>query len=941
MPTPAPLIATKTLPPRHRRGLIARERLGCLADDIESHLLTLVKAPGGFGKTTLAQTWAATLAGRGHLVAWLSLDADDDEPQRFLLYTSHALQRAHPDLGAACVAMFAQSMLADPQQALALLIEEVVNCGEEVFLFLDDFHCLTLPAIHGLVSFLLRYAPSNLHLVLLSRANAPLALDTLRVRHALLEIDAALLRFTAEETQEFFRASPAEDLSPEDSRRIHRQTEGWAAALRIMSLSLQGQGRRSYPQAPSTAGLARSIDGYLGELLAQLPPDLAGFMLRTALPERLSPSLAVALTGDAAAREQLAQLEQRQLLTALDDEGQWYAYHQLIREHLGQRLQQQDGLAAELHGRAAAWYHAQGMWSPAVRHALDGGTTAQAYAWIEECAMPLVKAGDILTLVGCERQLEAHMIQPPLRLRIALAWARILACACPDAIGLLDAIEADAIAADADFPAPGMAGAPSAGPAAGAGLRLDCRAARSAALALLDRPEEARAVAEECLQHPVSDRWVQNSLYNVLRFCALRTGRWADFYAMPDLPYPDGESGRNVLSAIYRLILLGAGDTARGSLEQAAQHYQAASALGYSPANPDSALTALPSGLLAHIRYEQNRLDEADALLAGRLEILCTLGFLESVMQVFLTAARLAQRHGRPERAHALLEQAENIGISRHWDRLVAGMQLERLRLHLSQGRLTEAQAYLQRLRQLAAAAAPTPSNPLGEVRHFAALGEACYALQQFRYKDAQQVLEPLHAELTALDSRLLAVRSGLALAMAQQGQRNHAHALRTCRQAMEMAAEGGIVATILDQGPELGALLAALRDSLAAKGGKTAPTAGQASIPASAAAAAADSMLHGFTLRVLDAWEELYGGVPKAAAPAGAEPRLSLGPRECGILELIAEGNSNKEIARLLGIGPETVKTHLKNIFVKLNVERRIQAVAQAEALGLLKVRR
>jgi LuxR family maltose regulon positive regulatory protein len=912
IPLAAPLIATKTLPPKHRRGLISRDRLGGLADDIETHLLTVVKAPGGFGKTTLAQAWAGTLAGRGHLVAWLSLDDDDDEPQRFLHYTSHALQRAHPDLGAACMAMFAQSMLADPQQALAMLIEEVVSCGEEVFLFLDDYHCITLAEIHALTSFLLRYAPSNLHLVLLSRASAPLALDTLRVQHALLEIDSAQLRFTAEETQEFLSASPADKLTPEDSRRIHCQTEGWAAALRLMSLSLQGQGRRSaahYPphahdgQAPSAAGLARSIDGYLGELLKQLPPDLAGFMLRTALPERLSPALAVALTGSEAARSQLAQLEQRQLLTALDDEGQWHAYHQLIREHLGQRLQQQSpALAAELHVRAAAWYHAQGLWSPAVRHALDGGATAQAYAWIEECAMPLVKSGHILTLIACERQLEAHMVQPPVQLRIALAWARVLSCACPDAVKLLDGIETDA---DTEQ------------------LRLDSRAARAAAYALLDRPLEARAIAEDCLRHPVPDRWVHNSLYNVLRFCALRTGRWTDFYATPDLPYPDGESGRNLLSAIYRLVLLGVGDCVRGKLSLSEQRYTAAISLGYGAENTDSGVTALPSGMLAHVRYEQNRLDEAEALLANRLEVLCTLGFAESVKHIFLTAARMAQRQGRHERALALLEQAENIGISRHWDRLVAGVQLERLRLHLSQGRLAEAQAYLQRLRQLALSTQQTPTNPLGEVRQYAAFGDAYCALQQFRYKDAQQVLEPLLAELLALDSNLLAIRAGLALAIALQGQRLHVQALRTCREAMEMAADGGIMGSVLDQGPELGALLAALRAKL------------EPGTP-----------LLAFTLRVLDAWQALYGGMAAPGAGGGtpgkgADARLSLGPRECGILELIAEGNSNKEVARLLGIGPETVKTHLKNIFVKLNVDRRIQAVAQAEALGLLKRRR
>jgi LuxR family maltose regulon positive regulatory protein len=234
-------------------------------------------------------------------------------------------------------------------------------------------------------------------------------------------------------------------------------------------------------------------------------------------------------------------------------------------------------------------------------------------------------------------------------------------------------------------------------------------------------------------------------------------------------------------------------------------------------------------------------------------------------------------------------------------------------------------------LRQLAAATPHTPTNPLGEVRQYAAFGDAYCALQQYRYKDAQHVLEPLHAELLALDSNLLAIRAGLALAIALQGQRQHVQALRSCREAMEMAADAGIIGSVLDQGPELGALLAALRANLDP-----------------------GSPLLAFTQRVLDAWQALYGGMPGAAGTAsaqggaggnaggkGADARLTLGPRECGILELIAEGNSNKEVARLLGIGPETVKTHLKNIFVKLNVDRRIQAVAQAEALGLLKRRR
>lgn len=895
--TPGPLIATKTLPPKAKRALLERARLLDLVEDIEGRLLTLVRAPGGFGKTTLAQAWSEALHRRGNLVAWLSLDPDDDEPQRFLHYLCRALHRAHPDLGVASVATFSRSTVAALDHALTVLIDEMVGCGEEVFLFLDDFQCVTLPAIHELLSFLLRYAPSNLHLIVLSRDETPLPLAGLRVRSQLLEIDAAQLRFTADETRQFFNTANAAELTLEDSRRIHSQTEGWAAALRLMSLAHEGKSQRFVVPA-TLAGVSRSIDGYLADLLTQLPPELQEFMMVTAVPRRFCAGLAVALTGSEDARDQLRQLDKRQLLTAFDDEGQWYTYHQLVREHMLQRLQQRgDAAVRALHWRTADWHRAQDLWSPAVHHALEAGAIAEACGWIEQCAMSLVKGGDLLTLMGWERQLQAHTVQQPPRLRLAMAWASILSLSSDETELLVSRIEAGCDNIE---------------------LLRECQAARAAALALNDEHLATEALAKGCLEYPIPDIWVHNSIYNVLRFVYLKTGRWADMYALPELPYPNNATAVDALSLVYRLTILAVGDMLRGNVEQATARLREAMLQQAGSDNAEQMLMALPGGILACLLYEQNQPAEAEALLSIRLSTIATLGFLDNVMRSFGTAARLAIRHGRIERAHALLEQAENIGLRRRWHRLTAAMLQERLRLYLLEGRATEAQACLQRLRQLDAGCERMPINPMGEVSQFAALGEAAWALHQYRYADAAAVLQALLAELLASEHRFMAVRVGAMLALAQQAAGQREQAAASFGAALAMAAASGMVMSILDQGQEIGPLLVQAREELERNHG--------------------DAAVLAFATRVLQEWQAMYGGAPALALPAETAMRNALSPRESGILELIADGNSNKEIARVLGIGPETVKTHLKNIFIKLSVERRTQAVVQAEALGLLK---
>jgi LuxR family maltose regulon positive regulatory protein len=189
--TPCLLLATKLLPPRLAAGLIDRPRLIELAAHAENRRLTVIKAPAGFGKTSLALAWFNQLRTSGAHVAWLSLDTDDDEPARFLHHLAQALRHACGNVGASAIGLTAQASLVPAQSIAATLINELVEVDEEVYLFLDDYHLINLPVIHDVVAFFIEHVPSHVHLVVCTRIDSNLPLARLRASNELLEIDAS------------------------------------------------------------------------------------------------------------------------------------------------------------------------------------------------------------------------------------------------------------------------------------------------------------------------------------------------------------------------------------------------------------------------------------------------------------------------------------------------------------------------------------------------------------------------------------------------------------------------------------------------------------------------------------------------------------------------------------------------------------------------------
>ena len=230
-------LGTKVVPPRYQ-SLIERPRLLGIASQLSGKRLAVVKGPAGFGKTSLAASWVQRLEHDGNAVAWLAIDTDDDEPASFLFYLSNALQRACESVGGAAIQLIRESSLIKPRTIVSILMNDLADVEDDVYLFLEDYHWITSPDLHEALAVFLRRAPSHCHVVLTTRTEPPLPIASLRAQNQLLEIDIADLRFDLQETRNLLEVESPRAISPSDVKLWHEKTEGWPAALRIAVRSM-------------------------------------------------------------------------------------------------------------------------------------------------------------------------------------------------------------------------------------------------------------------------------------------------------------------------------------------------------------------------------------------------------------------------------------------------------------------------------------------------------------------------------------------------------------------------------------------------------------------------------------------------------------------------------------------------------------------------------
>ena len=387
------LLATKLNVPGLRPDLVPRPRLAQRLDDGLAQGLVLVCAPAGYGKTVLLAEWARH--GRAP-VAWLSLDAGDNDPARFWRHAVAALDRVRPGISERMGPLLGPPPPPSFEPLVTALINEVAgqpDADEALLLVLDDYHVISSQLVHESLGFLLEHRPPGVHLALTSRSDPPLALARLRARGQLTELRAADLRFTAGEAAALLprsRPRPAgaarAPLPDAAAAALAARTEGWAAGLQLAGLSLRGQSDVDGFVAAFTGSHRHVLDYLAEEVLERQPGRMREFLLETSVLERLSGELCDTVTGRPGSQALLEQAERAGLFVVpLDEVRGWWRYHHLFADLLRARLQQeQPGRAAELHRNAAAWYAERGLADDAIRHAVAAGEMTWAARLIEQ-----------------------------------------------------------------------------------------------------------------------------------------------------------------------------------------------------------------------------------------------------------------------------------------------------------------------------------------------------------------------------------------------------------------------------------------------------------------------------------------------------------------------------------------------------------------------------
>jgi LuxR family transcriptional regulator, maltose regulon positive regulatory protein len=909
------LLATKLYAPRPRPGFLARPRLTERLTQGTAGALTLVCAPAGFGKTSLLGDWARHSR---QPVAWLSLDQGDSDPARFWRYVAAALDEQRPGVGQRVDALL-QGGQPPPEAVATVIVNQLVTEPEVVVLVLDDYHLVEAPPVHQSLELLLERLPSQLRLVLASRADPPLPLARLRARGQLAELREADLRFTLEEAAALLRTAVGPELPEAAVAALGDRTEGWVAGLQLAALSLQGQDDIG-AFVEGFSGSHRYVLDYLAEeVLDRQPEPLRAFLLETSILERLSGPLSAAVTGRADSQELLERAERANLfLHPLDEMRGWWRYHRLFADLLRARLQQErPERVAELHRAAAAWHEAHELADEAIGHALAAGDATWAARLIERQIDARILRWEGQTLQRWFAALPAELVGS--RPRLLLAQARLALIS-----GQLEAIEGPLEAAERALAdcrdEPEEPYEPSVGRAASMLANLPAAIAleRAGLAHLRGDAEQMATSARRALAELNEGEWMLESLTRwYLAVAEWVAGRLVEAEAAlaSSIAGWRAASHRAPAAAALGYHGLGLVQRDRGRLEAALATYREALAVAAGPDGPAPQVAGVAQVGMAGVLYERDELDAALQYATEGIALCRQFVYTPPLAHGLVTLARIRQAQG--DRAGALdaLSQAERIQLSPVVVGLLNPVPAQRARLALAQGDLDAAARWV-RARGLAATDEPGYPRERGYLMLVRVL------LAQQAPGQALGLLERLHAQAAAQGRTGSVIQVRALQALARQASGDEQGALDALAEALTLAAPEGYLRVFVDEGPPMAALLRELVGR-------------RQEHPAAADAPPRDHLA-----RLMEAFEQAGLPVRLPVRPGGVAVAGLVEPlteRELEVLRLLATGAPNRAIAKQLVVTVDTVKRHLSHLFSKLEVANRTQAVTRARELGLL----
>lgn len=873
----------KTTPPRTHRLALARPRLERLWRATGDAAAIVIEAPRGFGKTTLLTQWRRLWLEQGALVAWASLDAQDD-PLRFGQALLSAMRTASGrTVFDTLLVQFGARI--DPEfDVLTGLLSEIANLATPTVLILDETERLPQETVTQSLAYLLLNAPSNLHVVIGTRSSLALPTAELLARGAMRRLTVSDLRFELDESVAILQARFGSRLGLDDCARLHEITEGWPIGLQLAAATVEREANMTRA-VESLSGRHGDIERYFVEsLFERLPLAQREFLTRIAILDDLTPELCEYLTQESSAAVFIDQLMADTPILAVAELRDWIRIHPLARDFLLARFERLPSNEQQaLHRRAADWYEQRGLFHQAGRHALAAGDTARAQEFAEESLLDLMRNGRIGEARQWMRMIPKSQIEADPALQLAATWVMALGDRPAEALHISHRIS-DAAQGDDE-------------------TRFVAALIYTCAAAFCDR---AGLIEEGIAPWPVAPAGVSDPAYllahaNTLATVALFRGDTDAVRRITAAAPSTSESSLTVFPRAIGHMLAGLSHLRDGNAYRAAATLQLTLLQAERDTGRRSAPSSMLAGALAATLLERGDDAAVQSLLANRLDTIERTGLPDSQLAAYRALAVIAWRKGDDRRALDVLDQLRTLGTERGIPRMVMVSLAEQVRIHALAAHPETAHARfvsLEAMRPAFRRAEFAPFLPLYDLTTAIARAYVAFASRDIGgAQDALKRADVLSAKL-GRGREAIVIKALRAVAADEHGHADVAAAL--IREADGLAAIGGLARVIADTHPRAAALVGNIVDT------------------ASVRAAPIEA--------------------PRAAtARAGIVQGGLLTPKEAQILRLLDANMSNKTIARSMDISDETVKWHLKNLFSKLSAGTRKHAVDRARLLGLI----
>lgn len=894
-----PLIPAKRIKRPH---LIQRLNQG-----LESNRqITLISAPAGFGKTLCASEWVNEL---DFAITWLSLDTADDDPGRFFSYFIAALQKVAENVGQEIEGILRAGQLPPGEIISTTLINDILNLEDRVVLVLDDFHVIQDEFILEVLEILLTNLPFSLHLVLVTREDPPLPLARLRVNNQLTEIRAGDLRFSRSEAEYFLNDVMELSLSKGDIDALEERTEGWIAGLHLAGLSIRDRSDAS-KFITTLSGSHRFILNYLTEeVLDQQPEHVKLFLLQTSILERLNGDLCNAITGRTDSNFLLESLYNSNLfLVPLDDIGDWYRYHQLFADllyDLQNKYSKENTI--NLHQRASRWFAEAGMMSEAIEHALQAGNYTAAVQMIESHAMDLLMQWHIKTVEGWMQSIPPEWCSQSPQANLAFAWMHLMRGNHAQAAPYLERLQV-------------MFSDPSLGKD-DPSLEARWLALQAMLVNAQRNPGESLRLTQQALEiAPESDRQVYCMLFleqaNAYQQLAQFDQAIEAYQRIIQHGQVAGNSVFEMLGISGLVLLAIQHGHYQFAFEVASQGIERIERSGSLPP-----ISTAVYGELGVIYYQWYQLERAHHNFQRAIQVSTLSGYSDAEVYYGVILSRLFQITGDLEAADREIKKALDLMQINAPTTVREEAVAQQVRINLFQDRLVAAERLLERENfsfhegfsypDLATTLGAKPSRG---VLYTSALRILLYRVQALHDPSdlilgielADKLIEgALQSQFIPFAVEVLLVRAQLHAAQDDK-RASHADLLH----ALQLAEPESFISIFVEEGLNIAGALESmlLQDKLS-------------------------SVQPEYVERILAAFYQSQVNEKEQAVDL-AEP---LTERELDVLRSIAEGLKYEEIADKLYISLNTVRSHVKSIYSKLNVDNRTKAIEAAHEMGIL----